>query len=509
MMRRRNRELPRRADPCTLVVFGASGDLAQRLLMPALYHLAAANLLPEGFAVIGVARSPISDVQFRAHIGRALEKFAGVKLAATTRKWLLERLSYLVGDFDDPKLFEQLGAALAHRRRGGHGNVLFYLATPPTVFATLAENLGRSGLTRADGSAWSRLVVEKPFGTDLDSARELNRRLLAIFAEDQIFRIDHFLGKETVQNVLALRFANNLFESLWNRDRIDHVQITVAETVDVAGRGAFYDATGALRDMVPNHLFQLLSLVAMEPPACFSADAVRAEKTKVLQAMHAYTNRAAFECCVRGQYRSGKVGDKPIVAYRRAPEVAHGSTTETYVALKLLIDNWRWAGVPFYLRTGKALRARRSEIAIKFREAPFAIFRNTPVDRLAHNFMVVSIAPEEGISLEFNAKVPGPQIRLQRVDMDFKYKDYFAAEPETGYETLIYDCMIGDQTLFQHADDVEAAWRIVQPFLDSWRRDGLNGLDFYAAGSDGPHAADELLVRDHRHWRPIAAETLP
>ena len=503
-MPRSNGDRPRRSDPCTLVVFGASGDLTQRLLMPAIYHLAAAGLLPDGFAVIGLARSPMSDAQFRAHIGDALEKFAGVKLAAATRNWVLERLSYLAADFGDPKTFEQLGAALARRRRAGHGNALFYLATPPSVFAPLAESLGRAGFAQPEGDAWSRLVIEKPFGTDLDSARELNRRLRAIFTEDQIFRIDHFLGKETVQNVLALRFANNLFESLWNRDRIDHVQITVAETVDVAGRGRFYDATGALRDMVPNHLFQLLSLVAMEPPTRFAADAVRTEKTKVLQAMHAYDGANAFACGVRGQYRSGTVAGKSITAYRRAHDVARDSSTETYVALKLLIDNWRWAGVPFYLRTGKALKARRSEIAIKFREAPFAVFRDTPVDRLAHNFMVVSIAPDEGISLEFNAKVPGPQIRLQRVDMDFKYKDYFTAEPETGYETLIYDCMIGDQTLFQHADDVEAAWCVVQPFLDCWRHDRANGLDFYAAGSDGPRAAAELLARDHRQWRPIA-----
>jgi glucose-6-phosphate 1-dehydrogenase len=506
------RDRSRRADPCTLVVFGASGDLTQRLLMPALYHLAAADLLPDGFAVIGVARSPMSDTEFRGHIGDGLEKFAGVKLTTTTRKWLIERLFYLTGEFDNPQTFARLGDILARRRRAGdgngNGNVLFYLATPPTVFASLADHLSRAGLVRSDARAWSRLVVEKPFGTDLESARELNRRLRAVFAEDQIFRIDHFLGKETVQNVLALRFANNLFESLWNRDRIDHVQITVAETVDIGGRGGFYDATGALRDMVPNHLFQLLSLIAMEPPTRFAADAVRAEKTKVLQAMHAYDRRTALTCSVRGQYRAGKIAGKSITAYRRAPNVARDSKTETYVALKLFVDNWRWAGVPFYLRTGKALRARRSEIAIKFREAPFAIFRDTPVDRLAHNFMVVSIAPEEGISLEFNAKVPGPHIRLQRVDMNFRYKDYFAVEPATGYETLIYDCMIGDQTLFQHAEDVEAAWRVVQPFLDCWSRNGTNGLDFYAAGGDGPRAAEELLTRDHRHWRPIAAEPL-
>ncbi|HYL32902.1 MAG TPA: glucose-6-phosphate dehydrogenase [Stellaceae bacterium] len=508
-MARAARERPRRADPCTLVVFGASGDLTQRLLMPALYHLAAATLLPEGFAVIGVARSPMSDAQFRARISDGLNKFTGVTPAAATRRWLLERLSYIAGNFDDAATFERLAVALQRRRHGTQGNTLFYMATPPNVFVLLAEQLSKAGFTRPLRGAWSRLVVEKPFGADLKSARTLNKKILAVFAEDQVYRIDHFLGKETVQNILALRFANNLFESLWNRDHIDHVQITVAESVDVGRRGRFYDATGALRDMVPNHLFQLLSLIAMEPPAHFSADAVRAEKTKVLQAMHAYDHAAAFACGVRGQYRSGKVGSKAVKPYRQTSDVAGSSTTETYVALKLLIDTWRWAGVPFYLRTGKALNARRTEIAIKFKDAPFAIFRGTPVEDLAQNFVVIGIAPEEDIFIQFNAKVPGPQLRLHGVGMEFNYKDYFAAAPENGYETLIYDCMIGDQTLFQHADDVEAAWRVVQPFLDCWRRDGINGLDFYAAGSSGPRAADALLARDHRHWRPIAGRDRP
>ncbi|MDE2229608.1 MAG: glucose-6-phosphate dehydrogenase [Alphaproteobacteria bacterium] len=508
-MLRHSREGARPADPCTLAIFGASGDLTQRLLMPALYHLASAGLLPDDFAVVGVARAPMSDAQFRAHIGGALRKFAGAKLDPATREWLLGRLSYLRGDFDEAETFDRLGAALARRDRAGRSNALFYLATPPTLFAPLAEQIGRAGLAKPAHGAWSRLIVEKPFGADLESARELNRRIRAVFAEDQTYRIDHFLGKETVQNILALRFANNLFESLWNRDRIDSVQITVAEAVDVAGRGRFYDATGALRDMVPNHLFQLLSLIGMEPPACFAADAVRAEKTKVLQAVRAYDRAAPFTCGVRGQYRAGKIDGKAVVAYRRAPDVARTSPTETYVALKLLIDTWRWAGVPFYLRTGKALKARRTEIAIKFREAPLAIFRDTPVDRLAQNFVIIGIAPEEGISLEFNAKVPGPHIYLRGVDMDFRYKDYFAAEPNTGYETLIYDCMIGDQILFQHAEDVEAAWRVVQPFLDCWRRDRAKGLDFYPAGSDGPKAAEQLLARDHRQWRPIAPEPAP
>jgi glucose-6-phosphate 1-dehydrogenase len=503
------RERPRRADPCTLVVFGASGDLTQRLLMPAIYHLAAAKLLPESFAVIGVARSPMSNAQFRAHISDGLSKFTGITPAGATRRWLLERLSYIIGNFDDVATFEQLAAVLKQRQHVTHGNTLFYMATPPNVFAPLAEQLGKADFARPPHGAWTRLVVEKPFGTNLVSARTLNKKILAVFAEDQVYRIDHFLGKETVQNILALRFANNLFESLWNRDRIDHVQITVAETVDVGRRGRFYDATGALRDMVPNHLFQLLSLIAMEPPVRFSADAVRAEKTKVLQAMRAYDHNAAFACGVRAQYRSGKVGGKTVKAYRQTPDVAQSSTTETYVALKLLIDTWRWAGVPFYLRTGKALKARRTEIAIKFKDAPFAIFRDTRVEQLAQNFVVIGIAPEEEILIQFNAKVPGPQLRLHGVGMEFKYKDYFAVAPENGYETLIYDCMIGDQTLFRHADDVEAAWRVVQPFLDCWRRDGTNGLDFYAAGSDGPRAADALLARDHCHWRSITAGNRP
>jgi glucose-6-phosphate 1-dehydrogenase len=467
--------------------------------------LAAAGLLPEGFAVIGVARSVLDDAQFRARISAGLTQFTGVKLETATRDWLLERLSYITGDFDDADTFARLGAALA-RRRADRGNALYYFATPPAVFAPLAEQLGRAGLAKPVSGAWVRLVVEKPFGTDLESARVLNRRLLAVFAESQIYRIDHFLGKETVQNIMTLRFANNLFESLWNRDRIDHVQITVAETVDVGTRGRFYDATGAFRDMVPNHLFQVLSLVAMEPPAGFTADAVRAEKTKVLQAMHAYSRGDASQCGVRSQYRAGRVGGRAVEAYRRAPAVARGSDTETFVALKLVVDTWRWAGVPFYLRTGKALKARRTEIAIQFKEVPFAIFRGTPIEQLAQNFIVIGIAPEEDITVQFNAKVPGPHLFLQDVGMEFRYKDYFAIAPETGYETLIYDCMRGDQTLFQHADDVEAAWRVVQPFLDLWRRAGANGLDFYKAGSEGPAAAAELLTRDHRHWRPIAPE---
>ena len=346
-------------------------------------------------------------------------------------------------------------------------------------------------------------MVEKPFGTDLASAKALNGELLKIVDEHQIYRIDHYLGKETVQNILVLRFANGMFEPIWNRNHIDHIQITVDEKLGVGHRGSFYDATGALRDMVPNHLFQLLSLVAMEPPAKFDAHAVRSEKAEVLAAIQTQSEEEALHNSVRGQYRAGKIGDTEIDDYRKTADVKPGSTTETYAALKLTIDNWRWAGVPFYLRTGKALGVKRTEIAIKFKQAPFAMFRDTPVDRLSQNYLIISTEPTEGITLQFNTKVPGPTINIDGVEMKFRYKDYFKAEPSTGYETLIYDCMIGDNILFQRADSVEAGWQAVQPFLDAWKKAGAKGLKVYKAGSEGPEEADELLERDGRSWRKL------
>jgi glucose-6-phosphate 1-dehydrogenase len=359
-------------------------------------------------------------------------------------------------------------------------------------------------LLREENGRWRRLVVEKPFGTDLESARELNRRLLGLVAESQIYRIDHYLGKETVQNIMVLRFANGLFEPLWNRDHIDHVQITAAETLTVENRGKFYDRTGALRDMVPNHLFQLLALTAMEPPVRFDADPVRSEKAKTIEAIHPLTAEDVCANVVRAQYTAGTIEGRREPAYREAAGVDPHSMTETYVAMRLAIDNWRWAGVPFYLRTGKALAARKTHIAIQFKAAPFALFRDTPVERLAQNLLVLRIQPDEGASLQFNAKTPGPAICTGGVRMDFKYRDYFDAAPNTGYETLIYDCMIGDATLFQRADNIEAGWRVVQPILDTWR-DGRDCADltWYAAGSEGPQVAEDLLVRDGRSWRKI------
>ena len=493
------------AGPCTLVIFGASGDLTKRLLMPTLYHLTGSRLLPDAFAVIGVARTTFSDDEFRRQIKSGLASFAGVPVEPARRDWLLERCQYMPGDFTDPdtyrRLDDRLGAGDQQRQTGG--NVLFYFATPPGAFTPIIRQLGASGLGRQD-KGWRRIIIEKPFGTDLRSAQALNKEILSVFDESQVYRIDHYLGKETVQNIMALRFANGLFESLWNRDRIDHFQITVAETLDVENRGKFYDSTGALRDMVPNHMFQLLSMVAMEPPARFDAVSVRAEKAKLLQAVQHLSPEAAMRDAVRGQYAGGSADGKAIVPYRRARDIAPGSTTETYVALRLMIDNWRWAGVPFYLRTGKALAARRTEIAIKFKEAPLTLFRSTPVEQLAQNFIVLRIQPDEGIALQFNVKVPGPQVMLEGVRMDFKYKDYFDTAPTTGYETLIYDCMIGDGTLFQQADEVEAAWRVVQPILDDWHDAPARDLNLYPAGSEGPSEADDLLARDGRQWRMIA-----
>jgi glucose-6-phosphate 1-dehydrogenase len=493
----------KKPDPCSFVIFGATGDLAHRLVIPALYNLAATGLLPDKFCIVGITRKAMSSEALRDSLMKGLRKFATRAVDDATAQRLLECLTCIAADPGEPASFasmrEQLEKLEATRKTGG--NRLFYLATPPDAFAPISRELGRAGLLSENNGAWRRLVVEKPFGTDLASAKALNGELLKIVDEHQIYRIDHYLGKETVQNILVLRFANGMFEPIWNRNHIDHVQITVDETLGVGHRGSFYDATGALRDMVPNHLFQLLSLIAMEPPARFDAYAVRSEKAEVLAAIQTLSEAEALQNSVRGQYRAGKIGDTEIEDYRKTKDVKPDSTTETYVALKLTIDNWRWAGVPFYLRTGKALASKRTEVAIKFKQAPFAMFRDTPVDRLSQNYLVIGVEPTEGITLQFNTKVPGPTISIDGVEMKFRYKDYFKAEPSTGYETLIYDCMIGDNILFQRADSVEAGWQAVQPFLDAWKRAGANGLESYKVGSEGPPDANALLARDGRSWR--------
>ena len=495
----------KKPDPCSFVIFGVTGDLAHRLVIPALYNLAAADLLPEKFCVVGIARKGMTSDGLRDSLMKGLHQYATRQVDEAIAMRLLACVTCIEADPKDPASFdamsEQLDKLEAARNTGG--NRLFYLATPPSAFLPISRELGRTGMLVENG-AWRRLVVEKPFGTDLESARALNSELLKLVEEHQIYRIDHYLGKETVQNILVLRFANGMFEPIWNRNHIDHIQITVDEKLGVGHRGSFYDATGALRDMVPNHLFQLLSLVAMEPPSKFDAHSVRSEKADVLAAIQTQSEPEALHNSVRGQYRAGIVGDTEIEDYRRTKDVKPASTTETYAALKLTIDNWRWAGVPFYLRTGKALGIKRTEIAIKFKQAPFAMFRDTPVDRLSQNYLIISTEPTEGIALQFNTKVPGPTINIDGVEMKFRYKDYFKAEPSTGYETLIYDCMIGDNILFQRADSVEAGWRAVQPFLDAWKNAGGKGLKVYEPGSEGPEEANDLLERDGRSWRKLS-----
>ena len=494
----------KKPDPCCIVIFGVTGDLAHRLVIPSLYNLAANDLLPDNFCIVGVARKAMSSEELTDSLIKGLHQFATRKVDDALARNLLACVTCIEADPENPASFdamrEQLDRLEAARKTGG--NRLFYLATPPNGFLPISRELSRTGMLTENG-AWRRLVVEKPFGTDLASAKALNSELLKLVDEHQIYRIDHYLGKETVQNILVLRFANGMFEPIWNRNHIDHIQITVDEKLGVGHRGSFYDATGALRDMVPNHLFQLLSLVAMEPPAKFNAHAVRSEKAEVLAAIQTQSEDEALRNSVRGQYRAGKVGDTEIDDYRKTEDVKPGSTTETYAALKLTIDNWRWAGVPFYLRTGKALGIKRTEIAIKFKQAPFAMFRDTPVERLSQNFLIISTEPTEGIALQFNTKVPGPAIDIDGVEMKFRYKDYFQAEPSTGYETLIYDCMIGDNILFQRADSVEAGWQAVQPFLDAWKKAGARGLKIYEPGSEGPEEASELMERDGRNWRKL------
>src|SRR5215469_15419786 len=467
------------APACAMVVFGAGGDLTKRLVVPALYNLMNGKRLSPNFQLVGVDLASKSTEEWRQSLTDMMNEFVtkgGGEFEADhidQDAWnaLTSRMSYLQGDLTDPNAYQRIGKHLAEldRDKGTAGNYLFYLAIADRFFGTAVERLGAAGLVREeDGKGWRRVIIEKPFGSDLASARALNAQVLKTLNESQIYRMDHFLGKETVQNIMVLRFGNGLFEPLWNRDHIEHVQITAAETVGVERRGKFYEKTGALRDMVPNHVFQLLTMTAMEPPVSFDADAVRAKKTEVLQAIHPLDPAAALRDAVRGQYGAGTVLGKPAEAYRREPDVAANSATETYVACKLLIDNWRWAGVPFYLRTGKYLSQRCTQIAIRFRQAPFALFRDTPVERLTPNWMTLRIQPEEGIALEFGAKHPGPFVKIRPVCMDFAYKDYFKTVPSTGYETLIYDCLIGDATLFQRADSVETGWQVVQPMLDAW-----------------------------------------
>jgi glucose-6-phosphate 1-dehydrogenase len=490
-------EVERRAPPCVLVVFGASGDLTARKLLPAIAHLAERRLLPTAFSVVGVARTEWADEDFQAHAVEAV-KDGGPEWAA-----LAKNFRYVAGDYAEGSTFEALRGVIdaLDRDLGTGGNHLFYLATVPTVFAPVARMLGQHGLAKPKSEgAFVRLVVEKPFGHDLESARALDTSLHEVFDEEQIYRIDHYLGKETVQNVLALRFANAIFEPIWNRRYVDHVQITVAESVGVGHRGGFYEGAGALRDIVQNHVMQVLSMTAMEPPATVDATGIRDEKVKVLRAIKVPTPGEVEANVVRAQYDRGWVEGEEVVGYREEEGIAQHSRTDTFVAARLTVDNWRWAGVPFYIRTGKRLPKRMTEVALGFREVPHLPFPPGMARGLGPNAMVLRIQPDEGITLRFGAKVPGQAFRVRTVNMDFSYGAAFVEEAPDAYERLLLDAMAGDPTLFIRTDEVEQAWRIWDPVLDVWADTGVP-LYRYPAGSWGPRAADTLLLQDGRRWR--------
>ena len=496
---------PRQTGPCVMVIFGATGDLTARKLFPALYNLARSNMLSREFAIVGLGRNDYSTEQFRQIMGEKLQSFATETVDADLRDWMLQRVYYIGGDFKDPKLYSDLAKVLteADKKHNTHGNYFFYLATSPVFFGDIVDHLGAAELACEKDGHWRRVVFEKPFGSDLESAKALNRQVRKVLTETQIYRIDHYLGKETVQNILVFRFSNGIFEPVWNRRYVDHVQIMVAETVGVEKRGGYFDMAGTLRDMVPNHLFQLLSLTAMEPPISFSPDAVHDEQSKVLKAIQPFTAEDVLHCAVRGQYGDGALNNERVPGYRAEEGVPPKSKTETFVALKFRIDNWRWADVPFYLRTGKRLATRHTEIAIQFKRAPLVLFRDTPVSSLDANQLVIHLAPDEGISLRFGAKIPGAQMKVGPVEMDFNYADYFGTNANNGYEVLLFDGIMGDQTLYQRADMVEAGWAAVDPILDVWK--ALPARDFpnYAAGSWGPREADDIITRDGRAWRKI------
>lgn len=491
------------ANPCVMVIFGIAGDLTKRLLYPAICNLGSHDLLDKNFRIVGVAVDDFSTEGFRKEVKKNVHEFITDDDANKYGIALADTIEYVQGDFSNQETFTQLGKVLDNLQKdGASANCLFYFAAPPQFMDDIALGLSKAELLdEQGGKRFRRIVVEKPFGHDLQSAKQLNKDLLALVEEQQIFRIDHFLGKETVQNLLAFRFSNGLFEPIWNHLYIDHVQITVAETLGVELRGGYYEHAGALRDMIPNHLLQVLSLVAMEPPASFKSEHIADEKDKAMKAVKIAKHSEVPDIAVRGQYGPGILNGKKVPGYRSEVNVNPHSRIETFAAMKLSIDNWRWYGVPFYLRTGKRMPARTSKIIIQFMPGPSSLFTDCK-EQVQPDMLIIHIQPDEGISIRFNAKVPGTRMHLEPVDMTFKYKDYFGIRPSTGYETILYECMNGDHLLFKRAQTVELGWGIVQPILDVWSEKNPSHFPNYDAGSWGPKAADMLIHKDGKEWFP-------
>jgi glucose-6-phosphate 1-dehydrogenase len=490
----------RTPDPCVVVIFGASGDLTKRKLLPALFHLEQQGLLPEDFAVVGVARRDLSAT-FGPDMQEGILKGGGVDAGDSKLKPFMERIRYFQTNFDDDEGFEHLKTFLGDldSELGTKGNRLFYLAVAPEYFADIAERLAKHGMTQAtEKDQWINVIIEKPFGVDLQSARKLNDEINKVLGENQIFRIDHYLGKETVQNILVFRFGNGIFEPVWNRNFIDHVEITAAESIGIEGRGPFYEQAGALRDVLQNHVMEVLSFVAMEPPDSFESEAVRTEKLKVWRAI----DPIPVEDAVRGQYAAGSVDGQQVIGYRQEERVNPQSATETFAAMKLNIENWRWAGVPFYIRAGKRLAKRVTEVTVTFKQAPLHLFKTNSSDTtVCPNVLKIRIQPDEGISLVFGAKVPGPTTNVRPVEMHFSYADAFGKSTANGYERLLLDAMLGDGTLFAHRDGVEATWALMTPILDAWKANPPKDFPNYEAGSWGPKCGEDLLARDGRKWQ--------
>ncbi len=495
----------RTPEPCTVVIFGATGDLTQRKLVPALYNLQRDRLLPNGFSIIGFARRDWSDDYFRQQMLDGMKEFSRTGIDDDLWHSFAEGITYNRSSFDDPAGYQHLAERLntIDRERGTSGNRLFYLATPPESYPVIIEQLGKAGLNHSPEGGWTRIIIEKPFGHDLESARDLNQAVHQVFDESQVYRIDHYLGKETVQNILVFRFANGIFEPIWDRRYVDHVQITVAESVGIEGRANYYNAAGAMRDMVQNHIMQLLTLTAMEPPNGYVADAVRDEKVKVLRAIRPIAPEDVGKYTVRAQYAAGAVGGEEVPGFLQEEGIPRDSHTESFVALQFFIENWRWAGVPFFVRTAKRLPRRVSEIAIQFRAAPHTLFGNTGLTDIEPNTLSIKIQPDEGITLRFNSKVPGQVSQIRPVTMDFRYNASFGEASPEAYERLLLDAMLGDSTLFTRSDEVEASWSLITPIHQGWEAMNDAPLPQYEAGTWGPEEADELLARIGRSWRRL------